>query len=116
MDCYAVLERSIQNETNARSFKDYIAIPKKNMYQSIHTTVIGPRTSGRDSTRGYLKCTKSLNTGLQLIWAIKKNKEKVTNDPLQKQLIGLKILIEPQNETKMPKTCANSVKERYLWR
>ena len=53
-----------------------------------------------------------LNTGLQLDWAYKEgNKEKVTNDPLQKQLDWFKDLIELQNETKDAKDFMNSVKE-----
>jgi GTP pyrophosphokinase len=99
-DCYAVLGavHARWNPVPGR-FKDYIAMPKFNMYQSLHTTVIGPggkpvelqiRTWGMHRRSEY---------GVAAHW---KYKEEVATGRSPSDLAWLRQLVDWQRETADP--------------
>ena len=95
-----------------RRFKDYIAMPKANMYQSIHTTVIGPGGKPVEIQIRTFEMNAVAEYGVAAHWAYKEgNTQKVSNDPLQKQLDWFKDLIELQDDSKDANDFMNSVKE-----
>src|SRR6476660_5920816 len=112
-DCYAALGalHARWNPVPGR-FKDYIAMPKFNMYQSLHTTVIGPEGKAVEIQIRTHTMHRRAEYGVAAHW---KYKEDTKNAPTLNsgdsgEMVWLRQLVDWQRETEDPSEFLDSLR------
>ena len=100
-ECYEVLGHihSMWKPVQGR-FKDYISVPKANMYQSLHTTVIGPMGQRMEVQIRTWEMHKVAEEGIAAHWKYKEGSLADKTD--EKQFLWLRQLLEWQQNLKDP--------------
>lgn len=110
-DCYATLGVIHSKWTPVPGrFKDYIALPKPNMYQSLHTTVIGP---GRERIEIQIRTHdmhRVAERGIAAHWKYKDKQGGGIADQDAEKFGWLRQLVEWQRDVKDPAEFLESVK------
>jgi guanosine-3',5'-bis(diphosphate) 3'-pyrophosphohydrolase len=108
-DCYAVLGVVHSNWTPVPGrFKDFIALPKPNLYQSLHTTVIGPRAERMEVQIRTQEMHRIAEQGIAAHWKYKEQKSIAAEEG--KAFAWLRQLMEWQRDLKDPTEFIETVK------
>lgn len=117
-DCYAVLGIVHEMYTPMPGrFKDYIAVPKKNMYQSIHTTLLGPKGTPFEVQIRTWEMHRIAEFGIAAHWAYKEASNQGTKKSVvvtSDKLAWLRETLEWQKNTENPNEFLNTLKQELF--
>ena len=98
-----------------KRFKDYIAMPKTNLYQSLHTTVFGIDGQLFEIQIRTYEMDKIAEYGIASHWSYKENKTANTKDMMEKKLEIFRSIIELNEDSKTPEEFITNVKKDILF-